>query len=309
MALAPTRILIRPPRLRPIPRDSASLWLVVAVIGFGLVPLFARHLLAAGLSPEAIALYRFALGLLLGLPLLPGLLRSPAKRRPALALAACGLAMGLAWSAYLRGLDLVPVAWAGLVYMSYPLFVALLAWLWLRQPLQRRALAAGALVMAGAGALLLGAGGSLGSLGPALLLCLPAPLAFAVMILVLVRRSAGLRPLEKLAASLTGTVLGLLPLALAADPGGLVPAAPSDWLWIAGMALITAALPQALYSTMATRLPETRVATLGALELPTMVLIGWLALGEPLGAPEALAVALVMAAVALAPAPPARKLP
>lgn len=287
--------------------DTASLWLALAVAGFGLIPLFARHLLEAGLSPEAIALYRFGLALLLAIPLLPGILRIPAKRRPALLLASAGFAMGLAWSTYLRGLDLVPVALAGTIYMTYPLFVLLFAWMWLRQPIKPRALFAGGLILAGASVLLMGADAGMGEVAPALLLCLPAPLAFALIIVVLVRKSAGLGTFERLAVGLTGTVVGLLPLALIGDPAGLIPAASADWIWIAGMAVFTAALPQLLYTAMAPRLPESRVATIGALELPVMIAIGWLALGETLGLLDILAVVLIVVAVALAPQPDAAR--
>ncbi|WP_119167377.1 DMT family transporter [Algihabitans albus] len=282
---------------------AASLWLALAVAGFGLVPLFARHLLDAGLSPEAIALYRFGLVLLITAPLLPRVVGTPQKRRPALLLAGAGSAMGLAWSSYLYGLDIVSIAWAGTIYMTYPLFVLVLAWAWLRQPFERRAIFAGGLVLAAAVTLLIGAKSDLEQLGPALLLCLPAPLAFAFLIVVLVRKADALGTLEKLAVGLLGTVAGLLPLVLRGDPASLVPAAATDWFWIAGMALFTAALPQLIYTAMAPRLPEAQVAMLGALELPVMVAIGWLALEESLGLPDALAILLVIAAVAVAPQP------
>lgn len=300
--ITPTGWVPQPARW-PRALDTASLWLALAIAGFGLVPLFARHLLEAGLSPEAIALYRFGLLLLLTVPVLPRILRTRAKRGPALLLAGAGLAMGLAWSMYLKGLDAVPVALAGTIYMTYPLFVLLLAWVWLRQPIQRRAVLAGGLILAGASVLLAGTNIGLEELAPGLLLCLPAPLAFALIIVVLVRKSAGLGTFEKLAVGLAGTVAGLLPLAVIGDPAGLVPAAAGDWLWIAGMAVFSAALPQLLYTAMAPRLPEARVATLGALELPVMVAIGWLALGEALGLTDILAIILIVAAVALAPQP------
>ena len=79
---------------------------------FGLVPLFARNLIDAGLSPEAVALCRFGLTLPLALYFLP---RTRAKRRPALILVTGGLLMGLGWTTYLRGLDHLSVANAGLV--------------------------------------------------------------------------------------------------------------------------------------------------------------------------------------------------
>lgn len=279
-----------------------SLLLALCALGFGLVPLFARPLMAAGLTPEAIALYRFAPGLLIALPFVPVLWRCPRRRRTALLLAGCGMAMGLSWALFLRGLDLVPVAWAGTVYMSYPLFVVLLAWLWLKRVPTARAWAAVGLVVAAAALLALTAGEGMGAdAAGALLLCLPAPIAFAAIIVVLVRRSAALRPLERLGAGFVGTMVGLIPL-VAADPGrALIPQDPELWGLILGMIVLTALVPHLVYTTVAPRLSEARVATLGSLELPMMVAIGWLAFGEALGPVELLAVALVLAAVIVVP--------
>jgi drug/metabolite transporter (DMT)-like permease len=294
----------------PAPLDTAplrhGLLLVLAVAGFALVPVFARPLMAGGLTAEATALWRFLPGLLLGLPLLPRLWRTPGKRAAALALALGGLGMGLGWTAYLRGLDAVPVAWAGTVYMSYPLFVVLLAWAWFGARPGPSALASGGLVLGGALVLLLGAPTAIGGLGWgqawALALCLPAPLAFAAVILLLLWSAPRLTPLERMAASMAGTLTGLLPMALiSGGAAGLLPAEPEGWAWLAGLALVTALLPQLLYIAVAPRLSAARVAALGALELPAMVGFGWLLLGEALGPAEAVATACIVAAVLLSP--------
>lgn len=84
------------------------------------MPLFGRVLLDAGLSPEAIALYRLGLALPLALIVFP---RRSAALWPVIALAGAGLAGGRGWTAYLGTLDEVPVASAGVFYMSYPAFL------------------------------------------------------------------------------------------------------------------------------------------------------------------------------------------
>lgn len=301
----------RPPflaALRPSPAAGATLLVMVSAVGFGLVPLFGRLLAEAGLANPTIAFLRFAFSLLVMLPFLP---RRRAKLKPAALLAGAGVAMGLAWTAYLDALQTVSVAAAGVVYMTYPLFAVLLARLLLGQRLGRRALLAAGLVLAGA--LVALAPGSLqggqfqggqfqaGQL-PALLSALPAPIAFALIIVVLTGLTHGLTTLEKMAAGMAGATLGLLPLALLRGDLLEIPADPGIWLLIAGMIGATALLPQLLYTFAAPRVGPSRSAMAGSLELPTMFLVGALAFGETVGPGELAAAVLICLSVAVAPA-------
>lgn len=74
-----------------------TLIIVSAAVCFGLVPLFARLLLDAGLSPAAIALYRFGLALPLALVFLP---YRRGAARSTIVLIVAGLASGLGWLAF-----------------------------------------------------------------------------------------------------------------------------------------------------------------------------------------------------------------
>lgn len=273
----------------------------VSSVGFGLVPLFARELLALGLSAEAVALYRYVLTLALVAPFFP---KDRAKRKAMLLMVLAGFAMGLSWTGYVRAVDVAPVSVVGVIYMSYPLFVIPIAWALVRQPVEKRSVIAGLMVIAAAVMVLGPTGGSIAlseSQLWALLLSLPAPIAFAFIIVALTTLCHALSPLERMAAGFTGTVGGLLPMALATNPEALIPAQDIGWAWIAAMALLTATIPQFIYTMAAPHVGASRTATVGAVEMPTMLLVSWVAFSEPLGPTEIAAAVLIVAAISFAP--------
>jgi drug/metabolite transporter (DMT)-like permease len=276
----------------------ATALVVAASLCFGIVPLFARWLLAAGLSPEAIAIYRFGLTLLVALPFFP---RQSHKLRSALWLIGAGYLMGLGWTTYVRAIEIVPLASAGVIYMSYPLFVVVFARFLLRQAMTWRALLAAALVVLAA-ATALAPGAIDGEQAMALLLCLPAPLSFALVIIVIVSLSLRLTAIERICCTSLGAVAALLPGVLAQDPASVLPPDVETWFLVAVMALATATLPQIVYVMASPQIGPARAAVAGAVELPTMMMVGWLVFGESLGLPEALAAGLILAAILLAPA-------
>lgn len=282
------------------PAATTSL-LVLSSVGFGLVPLFGRVLLDLGLSSEAIALYRFCLALPLALACLP---RRRAAIAPALAIGGSGLAVGLGWTTYLEAIEHVTLASAGVIYMSYPLFVVLLARLLVGHRLTARALVGAMLIITGA-SVVNTPGVVPAELLPVLVSSLVAPIGFALAIVALVTAGEGLSTLERWSLLCVGTVVGVLPAALAQDPGALLPATSRGWLWIIALAAVTATIPQLLYIFAARRVLPARAAACGAVELPTMIAVGWLAFGEDVGMRETVGAALVITAIAVTPALPA----
>lgn len=276
----------------------ATLLLVISSVCFGLVPLFGRTLLDLGLSAEAIALYRFGLALPLAVAFLP---RRRSTLGPAAALVGVSIAMGLGWTTYLRAIEHVSLASAGVVYMSYPLFVVLLARLMVGHRLTPRAILGATLVLAGAFIVNAPAAVSGGN-WLVLLSSLPAPIGFALTIVLLVTTGQRFTTLERWSLICVGAVIGLLPAVLARGPGTLVPQSSDGWLWVAALALVTATLPQLLYIFAARYVSPARAAASGAVELPTMIAIGWLAFAETVGLREVVGAALVVAAIATTPA-------
>jgi drug/metabolite transporter (DMT)-like permease len=277
---------------------AATAAIVAASVCFGLVPLFARELQAAGMADAAIAFYRFGFSALMLLPFLP---RTRAKRKPAAIMVGTGMLMSLGWLGYLDALRTLPVASAGVIYMSYPLFALVLGWLLAGAAVGWRGWLAGAMILSGAA--LLGEGGGLAGAGPlAVLKALAAPLTFGLGIVILSSFMHGLTAPERMVCAALGSVLGMTPLLLATPAAGFVPDAASGWLMIAGLGLVTALVPQLVYVSAAPRLGPGRTAAAGSVELPTMLLVGALAFGEALGPREIAAAALVLAAILIAPA-------
>ena len=281
---------------------TATLAIILAAIGFGAVPFFARGLAEAGLSPAAIALSRYSLTALLLSPLL---LKS--HRDPAILWAlGTGLAIGLGWIGYVEALRHAPVATVGVIYMSYPLFALIAAWLLLAQRPSPRSILAAGLILAAAAAAMSPAAVSPEAL-PALFLSLAAPLTFGAGIAVLTGKLHSLSPLERVFYTTLGATLGLLPLVVFVEGGASLPTDAGIWMLLGGLALATAFLPQLLYVVAAPMVGAARTAAAGSIELPVMFLVGWLAFAEAVSGPQILAGLLVMTAIVLTPpmAPPA----
>lgn len=297
------RSVIAAPRIGP---GLATLGVVAASVAFGLVPYFARSLVEGGMAAHAVAFYRYVLAAVVFLPVLW------AVRRDWGALVwgvAAGAVMGLGWIGYVRALELAPVATVGVIYMTYPIFTLLLAWAifgdrpaarsWLAAPLiLLAALLAGSGALAGIGA---GQGSSL-----VLLLALAAPVGFGFAISVLVHRLTRLPPVARIGAVSLGSLVGLVPLMLGTEPAALVPADRAGWMLVLGIGLGSALVPQLIYTVCSPLIGTARTAMAGAVELPTMFLVGWVAFGEAPGPLQALACLLVVGAILLTPSKPAR---
>jgi drug/metabolite transporter (DMT)-like permease len=207
--------------------------------------------------------------------------------------------MGLGWISYLNALETASVAAVGLVYMTYPVFALLLAWLLVRQTPSARAWAGCALVLTAA--LIVFDGTLTDAASWSLLLSLPAPVMFALIIVVLTCLTPTLSPLEKLACGMVGSMIGLAPVVAMTDPAAFVPRDGDVWLTILAMGFTTALIPQLLYTLAAPKIGPGRTAAAGAVELLTMIALGWIAFGEVVGPREIIASALVLAAILLVP--------
>lgn len=278
--------------------NLALLGVILASIGFGLVPLFARSLTDQGMAPHAVALYRYTLATLLLAPLA---WRWRHRGRVLVWGLAAGLLMGLGWAAYVRAVEVVPVSTAGVLYMTYPAFALAFAWALFGERPQARAIIA-ALVILGAAALVTGPGNVEPQHLPALLMSLAAPAGFGLGIAVLVHRLPEVPALVRIGIVSAGSVLGLAPLALATPLDALLPVDAAGWGMVAGIGLGTALIPQLLYTICSPVVGTARTAVAGSVELPVMFAIGWFAFGEALGPPQWIACALVLGAILLSPA-------
>lgn len=264
---------------------------------FGLVPLFVRELHSMGAGPATIALYRYGFSALFLLPFLP---RERTKLGSALLLTGAGVVFSLSLIGYLEALGKAPVAAAGVVYMTYPVFAALFAFLLLRQALSWRSFAAAGLVILAAAQLL-----DPLTLSPAvfeaLIWAIPAPVAFGFFVVVLSGLAGQLSALERTACGLLGSIVGLLPLALQEGQGTILPSDAAEWGLVLTMGLLTALIPQILFTIACQQIGPVRTAAAGSFELPAMFVVGWWVFGETLGSREILSALLVLSAILLAP--------
>ncbi len=270
---------------------------VLAAVGFGTVPFFAKNLTNAGMAAQAVAFYRYVL---VCIALLPFLAIQPVTRSGAVWGILCGAAMGIGWSGYVKAIEIIPVSTVGVLYMTYPMFTVLIAWVWFRQqPNLRSILAAVTVVTAAAIVMTPAAVGTEESF--AFLVALTAPVTFGFAINVLVQKLSSIPPLSRIASVALGAVLGLLPLVLSLESNMLLPASASDWRMIIGIAVVTALIPQLLYVVSAPRIGAAKIAMAGSVELPTMFLIGWISFDESITSAHFVAAVLVLAAVIITP--------
>ncbi|WP_377189365.1 DMT family transporter [Ruegeria meonggei] len=273
----------------------AVLGVLFASICFGLVPYFSRGLTDQGLAPYAVAFYRYILAAVI---LLPALFTHRSKWREIVWGMVAGAVMGLGWVGYVTALETAPASTVGVLYMTYPVFTIAIAWaLFGDQPTRRSLFAAGLIVVAAIFA------GSPASVPPdqipILLVSLAAPFGFGFGICVLVHRLSRIAPLARMASVSLGSVIGLAPLILSSEVGEILPEGGDDWLLVVGFGLLTALIPQLIYTICSPIIGAARTAVVGSIELPTMFAVGVLAFGEVITGAQALACALVLGAIAL----------
>lgn len=269
----------------------------LAAVGFGLVPYFAKSLADAGISASAIAFFRFALTALV---LSPFLLFDREARSTTFWGMAAGAGMGLGWISYVQALKTVPVSTVGVIYMTYPIFTVLVAWLWFRERPAQRSIIAGLIIFVAAAMAMSPAAIGREAIAT-MFLALLAPLSFGISINILTNMLIRIPILSRLACVTLGSALGLLPLVASLDIDAVLPRSTTHWWMIGGIAVATALVPQLIYTVFAPRVGAARAAMAGSVELPTMFLIGWLAFGEDIGPLQLLAAAMVLTAIVITP--------
>jgi len=290
----------------PIERGSLlpTCLVVLACICFGSIPYFAKSLTDEGMASYAVAFYRYGLSAIVLLPLL----RVPREHYKTVAWGILsGISVGLGWIGFVYALRTVPVGSVGVLYMTYPVFTLIIGWIWFRDLPSRRGIT-GALMVVMAAILASSPAAIEVHQLPAMLISLSAPISFGFGINVLIHKLTPIRALSRVASFSTGASASLLPLLILSAPGTVLPQT-SEQLWmVVGLALGTALIPQLIYTTFAPQIGAARSAVAGAVELPTMFLVGWYLLGETIGTVQWLACLLVTAAILMTPARAIRNL-
>ncbi len=294
---------------RSIPVESSSLLptllVIMSCVCFGSIPFFARSLTDAGMASYAVAFCRYGLSALILLPLW---WRLPREHWPVVLWGACsGVGVGLGWIGFVYALKTVPVANVGVLYMTYPVFTLLIGWAWFRDLPSKRSISGALMVILAA---LLAS--SPAAIEPhhltAMLISLSAPITFGLAINILIHKLTPISPLQRVASFSLGSSVALLPLLLMSDSAEVLPQQAAHWWLVIGLALGTALVPQLMYSAFAPRIGAARSSVAGAVELPTMFLIGWVAFAESIGWIQWVACLLITLAIVITPSRSARNL-
>lgn len=271
----------------------AAFGVLFASVCFGIVPYFSRNLTDQGLAPHAVAFYRYVIAAVI---LLPAFLTQLKAWRELVWGLCAGAAMGLGWIGYVTAVETMPASTVGVLYMTYPVFTVVIAWALFADTPSRRALIASILIILAAII-----AGNPSSVPPnqlaTLAISLAAPLGFGFGICVLVHRLSRIPSLARIASVSLGSVLALVPLVVTSTSAEILPQDFDTWMLILGIAVVSALVPQLIYTVSSPIIGASRTAVIGSVELPTMFLVSMFAFGETLTLSQLMACALIVIAI------------
>lgn len=267
---------------------TATLAIAATGVAYAAASFFARRLTDDGISPVTVAFCRFAIA---ALALAPFLRFDPKRLAASVWGLGSGAAMAIGWIAYVTAVSEGPIASAGVVYMTSPLFAMLvLATVFDVRP-SRRQLLGGVMVVAGASI-------ALGPDGAPVWVSFAAPATFGGATAVLTERLGPLDPFERLGAVAAGAATALLPFLLVQDVAATIPRTMAGWSSIIGLGLGSALLPMLVYAAAAPRVGAAQATIAGTVELPAIFVIG-LGFGEALTVAHMLGALVIGAAIVL----------
>jgi len=278
---------------------TATLMVVGSGVATAFVAFFASTLTDAGLAPVAVAFFRFGATVALTARFVNF---SGDKRSASTWALGAGLALGLGWVAYVAAIEQFDVATVGAIYMTYPVFALASSRVLFRARLMTRSIAGALLAMVGAGIAIGPSTTTAGSV--TLLAAFAAPISFGFVVAVLSERVHVLEPLERISATSTGAVVGLIPIVAMQPIDEILPGDTTTWVLVLSIGLFTSLLPMGLFVLGAPVVGSGRAATAGGVELPTVFVIAWVLLHEPPTAAQILGGSLIVAAVAISPTRP-----
>jgi drug/metabolite transporter (DMT)-like permease len=266
----------------------------ISAASFGTFAILGRYAYADGLDAPTILFLRFSLAALVLIPLL-AVRRESLPRGPILARLVGMGAVGYVGQAmaYLSALKYASSGLVALLLYLYPIFVALLSAVVLREKITQPTALALALALIGLALTVGPAGGQL--LGS--LLAISAAMIYSVYILV------GTQVLKQVSPLLSSTIIfgsaagasGLLMLAV----GPHWPASGSGWATIGAIVIIATVVPVLTFLAGLERIGPTNAALLSTLEPAVTVVLAALLLGENLRPLSLVGGSLILLAVAL----------
>ncbi|MBY4729671.1 DMT family transporter [Cupriavidus pauculus] len=276
---------------------AGVLLIALSASAFGAMAIFARFAYAAGADVYGLLAVRFVLAAIaMGVVLRVRGIGLPPLRR-VLALAAMG-GIGYVSQSYcfFSALNHAQASLVALLLYLYPLFVTILAAIFLKEKLTTAAVIALVLCSVGAG---LTVGGGQGSpLGIAL--GLAAAVIYSVYIVVGARVTAGVNAIATTTVICTAAAVVYVAIGILRSSAGVPPQFPSTaggWLALLAIALVSTVLAILTFFAGLQRLGAAKASMLSTLEPVVTVLLAAALLGEQIGMAQAVGGGLILLGV------------
>ena len=275
------------------------LLIFLAAVLWGLIGVFSKGILGAGVGPLELAFWR---ALLAGSLFVTqaGLTRQlkVTQRRDLLALAAFSLVgITLFYASYTLAVQYGGVSLASVLLYSAPAFVAVAAWFFLREALTPRKLGLLALTLTGVVLVSQGGGTGITVSAPALLWGLAAALSYSSYYIFGKWALSRYSPVTINALVMPLGALGLLPFVTFA------PKAPAVWGLLALLAVLSTYAAYSLYYAGLKQVEASRAVLVASIEPVVAALLGASLFGERLGVWGLLGGALILGAAVTASLP------
>jgi len=276
---------------------AGVLMIALSASAFGAMAIFARYAYAAGADVYGLLAVRFVLAAVaMAAVMRTRGIRLPPWRR-VLALAAMG-GIGYVSQSYcfFTALNYAQASLVALLLYLYPLFVTILAAIFLKEKLTNAAVIALVLCSVGAG---LTVGGGEGSpLGIAL--GVAAAVIYSIYIVVGARVTAGVNAIATTTVICTAAAVVYVTVGILRTGAGVPPQFPGDaggWLALIAIALVSTVLAILTFFAGLQRLGASKASMLSTLEPVVTVLLAAMLLGEHIGATQAIGGGLILAGV------------
>uniref|UniRef100_A0A831TD17 DMT family transporter n=1 Tax=Thermorudis peleae TaxID=1382356 RepID=A0A831TD17_9BACT len=278
-----------------------SLAVLLSTVGFGALPTLTKLAYAAGLNVPTLLSFRFGLAALAiwGTLAIRRQARGPGRHVFAfLLLAACFIGNTALFFSSLR---YAPATAAAVLFYTYPVVVALLAFLFLREPLTLQRALALALAVLGCAVVL---GLSIDVVDArGMVFALASGVVYAAYIVLSSRLLRGAA--VAVASAWIMTFMAVAFASFGVATGSLdVSFAPAGWLLLLLIVTVSTVMPVQLFLAGTLRVGPTLASILGTMEPVFAVLFAALVLGERLGWPQAIGGGLIVLAVLLLRLPP-----
>lgn len=284
---------------------SGLLLILFSATCFGFLPMITRHAYSLGYSPELAHFVRYAIPGVIMLPFLPKVLR---LGRGALPFAFTGLSVGLGMIFYLKAIEKLDLAVAGLIFFTFPAFAALVrSVMTLTWPSSRTSLAI--LLVLGASAMIVGAPQA-GADMPldAVLLAFLAPLAYGVMLYCFAAFPSTVSPATAMAGiAISAFLVVALVVGVSFPPIPETFLTPASFLVMAGLGLVTILIPQLAMSYGAQMAGPSLTAIAAVFELIVTLSTGWFLLQEPMEPVQVIGAGMVILAIFIETRPGRRR--